>query len=327
MKKYYKTLAAVSAAMTSAIAGMHYANVLISRQACKKELLFDQEGSYYSFRFGNVFYTRQGKGTPLLLIHQLHPACSHIEFKSLTEELSNHYTVYTMDLPGCGRSDKPALTYTSYMYVQLLNDFISHVIGERTHIICSGISAIPLLMACSIEPDLYDKILLINPPAPTCSSQAPNAWNKLFKNILEIPIAGTFLYNIIFTRKRIRKLLEKKVFYTFPEGEISSYLLRQKEKCADYLYEGVHLQDYGSKYLYSSLKANYLNANILNAVRTINNSIYIVMGKEEPHCLDTISEYKTANCSIETAILPKTKKVPHLESPSRFLHIAEIFLS
>lgn len=54
------------------------------------------------------------------------------------KKLEKHYTVYTIDLLGCGRSDKPYLTYTNYLYVQLLTDFIHDVIGERPDVVTTG---------------------------------------------------------------------------------------------------------------------------------------------------------------------------------------------
>ena len=327
MKKYQKTLAALGAALTAGLAGMHYTNIYLSKSACKEELLYYQEGSYYSFRFGNIFYTKQGHGQPILLIHDLNPACSHIEYKALVDELSSHYTVYTLDLLGCGRSDKPNLTYTAYLFVQLINDFIKNVIGEVTHIIASGESASPVLLACSSEPSFFGKLILINPPSLQTANQIPTASRKMFKTLIETPILGTFLYNIGMSRRHISKKLEKDTFYTPASGESSSYLLRQKKKCTAFLYEGAHLNGYGSKYLYSSLKARYLNANVAHTLKNIDHSIYLIMGREEPSCTDTINEYKFYNCAIESAVLSKTKHVPHLENPSRFLNLCEIFLS
>ena len=48
------------------------------------------------------------------------------------------HTVYTIDLLGFGRSEKPNLTYTNYLYVQLVTDFIQNIIGEKTDIIASN---------------------------------------------------------------------------------------------------------------------------------------------------------------------------------------------
>ena len=71
--------------------------------------------------------------------------------------------IYTIDLLGCGNSDKPNLTYTNYLYVQLILDFIKDVIGEKTDVVSSGASSGILLMACSVQNDWIDKAVLVNP--------------------------------------------------------------------------------------------------------------------------------------------------------------------
>ena len=58
------------------------------------------------------------------LIHDLKPESSSYEWKRVVKALAKKHTVYTIDLLGCGYSDKPNITYTAYMYTQLLNDFI-----------------------------------------------------------------------------------------------------------------------------------------------------------------------------------------------------------
>ena len=85
----------------------------------------------------------------------------------IREQLSHSYTVYTLDLLGCGRSEKPNLTYTNYLFVQLICDFIKSEIGHRTNILSTGDSAALSIMACSNSPELFDQIMLINPSSLT----------------------------------------------------------------------------------------------------------------------------------------------------------------
>lgn len=80
----------------------------------------------------NVYYTKEGTGKPLLLIHDLDTCTSGYEWKQLIPFLSNKYTVYTIDLLGFGRSEKANMTYTNFLYVQLISDFIKSEIGHRT---------------------------------------------------------------------------------------------------------------------------------------------------------------------------------------------------
>ena len=80
---------------------------------------------YYHWKHGNIYYNKTGNGHPLLLIHDLNAFASHYEWTEVTEKLSVNHTVYTLDLIGCGKSDKPSITYTNYFYVQLIQDFIN----------------------------------------------------------------------------------------------------------------------------------------------------------------------------------------------------------
>lgn len=88
-------------------------------------------GKYYHWKYGNIYYTKSGKGKPVLLIHDLDPTASSYEWKAVTKKLAENHTVYAIDLLGCGRSEKPNMTYTNYLYVQLMNEFISNVINEK----------------------------------------------------------------------------------------------------------------------------------------------------------------------------------------------------
>lgn len=50
----------------------------------------------------------------MLLLHDLHCASSGREWQYIEDALAQDHTVYTLDLLGCGRSDKPAITYTNF---------------------------------------------------------------------------------------------------------------------------------------------------------------------------------------------------------------------
>ena len=44
-------------------------------------------------------------------------------------DLARRNTVYTIDLLGFGRSDRPAIRYSARLYISLISDFVSRVIG------------------------------------------------------------------------------------------------------------------------------------------------------------------------------------------------------
>ena len=67
------------------------------------------------------------------------------------------------DRLGCGRSDKSSITYTNFVYVQMISDFIKKIIGQKTDVITSGFSGSFVTMACHNEKELFNKIMLVNP--------------------------------------------------------------------------------------------------------------------------------------------------------------------
>ena len=161
-----------------------------------KNILKTESGSYYHWKNGSIFYTKRGSGSPLLLIHELNPIASSYEWCRLVKKLEKHYTVYTIDLLGCGRSDKPYLTYTNYLYVQLLTDFIHDVIGERPDVVTTGNSISFAVLAQNMNPNLLASITAINPPAMNSFDRTPDKYSSVKKALLELPILGTFLYNV-----------------------------------------------------------------------------------------------------------------------------------
>ena len=82
--------------------------------------------------------------------------------------------VYTIDLLGCGRSEKLNMTYTNYLYVQLISDFIKSEIGHRVNVIATGEAASIPVMACANNPELFDPVSYTHLGA-TINTFAPQA--------------------------------------------------------------------------------------------------------------------------------------------------------
>ena len=129
MKKSTKRLLFVVGA---SVAAMYAYNKFVEITATNKNLLSDEGGDYFSFRDYNIFYTKTGSGSPILLIHDTDATACMEEYHKLVRRLERTHTVYCLDLLGCGRSDKPALEYTNYLYVELITAFVKEVIGNTT---------------------------------------------------------------------------------------------------------------------------------------------------------------------------------------------------
>ena len=199
MKAKNKIITAILLSAGAAV-GTALINKYIKMSAISRNLLAQPEPRCYRWRLGNIYYTKVGTGKPLLLVHDLTHASSSCEWDSLIPLLKEHYTVYTIDLLGCGRSEKPNLTYTNFLYVQLLNDFVKSEIGRRTNILATGASAPIVTMACGYNPDLFEQMMFITPDSLLSCSQSPGKSARYYKFILDLPIIGTLLYNFASAR-------------------------------------------------------------------------------------------------------------------------------
>ena len=153
-----KIITGITLSSTSALI-IHIINKFIYYSASLDNLLDNPSGTYYDWKFGKIYYKKTGNGYPLLLIHDLNTFSSGHEWNRVLKQLSKTNTVYRIDLLGCGRSDKPNLTYTNYLYAQLISDFIKRVIGQKTNVIATGESGSFVISACNNDDSIIKKII------------------------------------------------------------------------------------------------------------------------------------------------------------------------
>lgn len=282
-----------------------------------KDLLRETRGHYYQWKFGKIFYTAKGKGPAILLIHDSQVHSSSFEFHRIVNTLSKQYRVYTIDLLGYGRSDKPKLTYTAYMFVQLLIDFRKDIIREETSLITSGKSCAFATMACHQDHELFKNLVFINPTDLRILNRNPRNKDKLLKFLIEAPLVGTSLYSIIASKIGIRKFFNNNIFSP----------LKLKQRYIDAFYESAHLSGSSSKYVYASNKCFFNNVNIMDAISQINNNIYLIQGsKRFPDSRAVVEDYRDLNPAIETSYVERSKSLPHLEKPESTLEALAIYL-
>ena len=316
MKAKNRIITAVLLSAGAAV-GTALINKYIKMSAVSRNLLAQPEPRCYRWRLGNIYYTKTGTGKPLLLVHDLTHASSGCEWDSLIPLLKEHYTIYTIDLLGCGRSEKPNLTYTNFLYVQLLNDFVKSEIGRRTNIVATGASAPIATMACGYNPDLFEQMMFINPDSLLSCCHIPGKSAKCYKLILDLLIVGTLLYNFASARSIISKTFSENDFYN--PYDVNPHNL-------DKYYESAHLGD-SPKSVYASVQCNYTKCNITKTLEKIDNSIYILGGEAEPDIDLITKEYTKCNQAIESSTIANTKHIPQIEKPEEVSSIIQMFFN
>ena len=195
MKKAGKVIFWIITIVLKLIALIAAVNMIFSYIGQRKRGSIPENGKFYEWKHGKVFYHKRGKGDPVLLIHGLEPAHSSKNLSALSKYLSDKHTVYSIDLLGFGFSDKPWITYTNFLYVQLIQDFVKNVIGEITDVVAYGGSALTALQAYKQDPSCLGKVVLIEPSRQE-SIKAARPFATKLKGVLDFPMFGTFLYNM-----------------------------------------------------------------------------------------------------------------------------------
>jgi pimeloyl-ACP methyl ester carboxylesterase len=108
-----------------------------------------------------------GQGPPLLLIHSINASASAAEMRPLHEHYRATRTVFSVDLPGYGFSDRSDRNYTP----RLMTDAV-HAVTEQIRARCgpAPVDALALSLSCEYlaraaaeAPDAYRSVALVSP--------------------------------------------------------------------------------------------------------------------------------------------------------------------
>ena len=193
---FIKTIAVIGAAVLSIEAW----NRMIFKKMQEKESLTCEEGDFYEWKHGTFFYKKKegGAGHPILILHDLFPDKNADHCDKLMNQLAQRRTVYSMDLLGCGRSDKPAITYTNFLYVLQVVECIEKIIGQPVHLVARGRSASIAVAVAKYKPEYVVQLSLLDPIDEEDNKKVPDQKSKALKKLIELPIFGPLLYHIAF---------------------------------------------------------------------------------------------------------------------------------
>ncbi len=272
-------------------------------------------GKYYHWKHGNIYYKIIGQGKPLLLIHDLTVFSSNFEWSQIVNQLAAKHKVYAIDLIGCGKSDKPSIIYTNYLYVQLVRDFIKNVIGEKTTVIANGLSSSFVIMTNSADHDLFDNIVLMNPKSIKVLKNIPDQRSNLLIKLFQIPVLGKTLFYIATNKENTEYHLTEENFYS--PFKVTSSIVKS-------YYNAAHIAKGNGKMLFASLLGNYLNVDISKALEKAENQIFLICGEQLDNREEIEKSYLKLNKNIITLSISKSKCLPQLEDPEQTLKLLQI---
>jgi pimeloyl-ACP methyl ester carboxylesterase len=181
-------------------------------------------------RTGRFNYYAAGVGPPLLLVHSINAAASVYEIRPLFEHYRHTRSVYALDLPGFGFSDRSPRHYTPRLYTDAIldmTDVIQDIHGGDVDALALSLSSEFLARAASEQPGRFRTLGLVTPTGfgegqnlygPPGSTRGV-AW---VRRVLEFPLWRRAFFDLLNTRSSQRYFLKK----TFGDyGSIDSGLL------------------------------------------------------------------------------------------------------
>ncbi len=301
----------------ASVAAIYAYNKFIETTATQKNLLKDEDGDYYNWDGLNIYYSKSGNGSPLLLLHDVDATASSEEWIKIVHRLSRNHTVYTIDLIGCGRSDKPAIEYTNYYYTQMLTAFVKDIIQEKVVVVASNISASLAIMANHLDDTLFEKMIFINPISLKQLNSIPDKKSKIKKRMIELPFIGTFIYNLMTSDIKIDETFRNRYY---GKSQLASSHMK------DLYYESAHIGGSNGRYLYSSLVGNYVNNTATFAVRKITTPTLIIGCKQIRGYEHALDDYHKVNPQLEILRINNGSLYPHMEIPEKLTTLIENYI-
>jgi pimeloyl-ACP methyl ester carboxylesterase len=179
----------------------------------------------------SIAYETNGSGAPILLLPAFSTVSSRTEMSHLATYLRSQFQATTVDWPGFGDSDRPALDYTPPLYRQFLADFIRDIYASPITIIAAGHAAGYALDLAARLPNLVSKLILVAPtwrgPLPTMA-KGQKPWLKSVRDLIRTPIIGQFLYQLNTTPSFLNFMYRRHV-YTDASKLTPDLMMRKRE--------------------------------------------------------------------------------------------------
>ena len=109
----------------------------------------------------------KGQGSPLILVHSINAAASSAEVRPVFDLMSLNHTVYAIDLPGYGASERSDRKYTPRLMTDAVLDLAAYV--QRLHG-KEGIDALAVSLSCEFlaraaveKPEYFKSLSLVSP--------------------------------------------------------------------------------------------------------------------------------------------------------------------
>ena len=292
-------------------------NALVSRRAQRLPALKWGSGDRYRWKQGTVAFQRLGEGTRVALIHSFGPGHSAVEWRRAAEILARTHEVFAPDLLGWGQSEKPRLTYDSELYIELLADFLRHVVGARAVVVAAGLPAAYAVQVAADQPGLLRALALVVPQGIELYGDEPDFKDAVVHRLLRLPILGTSALNLFTSRSALAGYLRRDV-YASP-GLVDHALVDEHYRAS---HQG------GAHGALAAHLSGYLNHGVRDILSRLDLPVWIAWGRRATSpSVETADLWLQRLPGAELEVFESCGIHPHAESPGELCGKLEGFLA
>jgi len=278
--------------------------------------LIGGEQGGFDWRDRRVAFTKHGEGPPILLIHGIHSAAWSYEWRNNVDALARTNTVYTIDLLGFGRSDRPAIRYSARLYISLISDFVSRVIDEPCVLVASSLSGAYAIVLAARDPHRFPAVALIAPSGLVRQNEPVGLGGEAGRLAVETPIAGTAMFNALVSRPNLRRYLK---------NAYSNDALVSKELVEIY-YAASHQP--GARHAPAAFLSGHLNIDVRHALRRLSQPALLVWGEQGSIApVEEFRGFRELKRDFEISVLSPAGDLPHDERAEDFNVILSTWLN
>jgi pimeloyl-ACP methyl ester carboxylesterase len=173
------------------------ASIVLGRDAREVESARDTE--YLELEGVWIRYDVIGGGPAVVLVHGW--LSSSRIWEQLAARLAQRFTVYTLDLPGFGESDKPLSGYGIRNGSRLLYAFCAHFGLTRANVIGHDLGGAMAVKVAADHPDVVGRLVVVSAPADEDQIDLPTMlW------LVAVPVVGPIFYALGRVARPVRRL-------------------------------------------------------------------------------------------------------------------------
>ncbi len=281
---------------------MAAANRLLAERAGPLEPALPGRQRSYRWRGFDVAYTEAGDpdDPDLVLLHGVHAAASSREFAGVFDRLAEDYHVLAPDLPGFGRSDRPAVAYTASLYERFVREFLADVADEPT-VVASSLAGSYAALAAREAP--VERLILV---CPTADTGPRRPW---LRRLLRSPVVGTGLFNLLVSRPSLA-WFDRRDAYADPA--------RVTREVLDYQWRTAHQPN--ARLAPASFVGGSLDPDVelADVLRNLDAPVLLAWGRDATITTLSYGRLLADRADVRLVVFDDARLLPHDEHPEAF---------